>query len=383
VKHVGKATPRRTRRGKASPEGASPVDVRALLERVVRVAAAVGASEAGVFVTADASHARSSSEISVVPDGPRGRAWLAAVARAGRVLRSPEDAESAGASFPAGRPQTLLVVPAPDAAAVLYAAGKPDGFTSEDEELFASLGRLVAAAVPRMVESPDAAPSELVSMISHELRNPLASIRGFGVLLRDRTDSLSDDERREFVDAIVRQTDNLSNLIGDVLDVSQMVAGRFRYAALPYDAGELLLECVGDARAAYPGHRFRLDTGDLPSVSGDRDRIKQVLLNLLSNACRYSKEGSAVTVTAHGKDDSIEVSVADEGVGIEPGDLPRLFGRFERLHRASLPKVKGTGLGLYIAKQIVEAHGGSIVARSEPGRGTVFTFEVPLAARFE
>jgi len=373
---VRKAIPRKKR---PSPVDA-PLDVRALLERVARVGRGTGAGQAGAFLLGDGVLVSAGDE--VIADDQRSRAWLSSIARSAQGVRYTAEQSAAEPTFPGPQPASFVAVPSAGGEAVVYAAGKAGGFTDADQELLASLVRLIAAALAQRPAERQASSPELVSMISHELRNPLASIRGFGVLLRDREDSLSEEERHEFVEAIVRQTDNLSNLIGDVLDVSQMVAGRFRYAATPYDPSALLAESIRDVAAAYPSHRFHLDAPHLPAVRGDSDRMKQVLLNLLSNACRFSAEASDVRVDAHVSGDRMVVDVADSGVGIEAADMPRLFGRFERLHRVSLPRVKGTGLGLYITKQIVEAHGGTISATSEPGVGTTFTFAVPLLAPF-
>jgi signal transduction histidine kinase len=172
-------------------------------------------------------------------------------------------------------------------------------------------------------------------------------------------------------------------LIGDVLDVSQMITGRMRFAATTYDMRELIDECVADAHAAYGEHSIVAETAPI-ALTGDRDRLKQVITNLLSNACRYSPAGSTVRVAARssGDGDRVLVEVADEGAGIAAEDLERVFERFVRVHRAELPTVKGTGLGLYIAKQIVDAHGGTISVRSAPGEGSTFTVELPRAATF-
>lgn len=221
--------------------------------------------------------------------------------------------------------------------------------------------------------------SEFVSKVSHELRNPLATIRGLAFLMTDAAKEPPAEERRRFSEAIVRQVDHLVKLVDDILQVSNMDAGDFTYAIIDYDPRALLEEAVAQARAAYPEHKIDLDAPtSLPTMRGDPERIGQVLSNLLANACRYSDEGTIVTVTAAGGDGRLEVAVGDQGVGIEPDHFPNLFGRFSRIPRKELRHVKGTGLGLYICKGIVEAHGGTISVESEPGSGSTFRFSLPV-----
>ena len=229
------------------------------------------------------------------------------------------------------------------------------------------------------LEHADQMRTDFLSMVSHDLRNPLATIRGFGQLLRDQPDSLGDDQRRQAYDVIVRQADRMASFVDNVLDVSRLESGRFTYAFVPYEPARLLAEGAEEARGGWPQHQIVVDApDDLPPANGDADRLKQVLLNLVSNACRYSVEGSTVTVRARSDGTNVRIDVADEGTGIPPDSLPLLFDRYARLRTPDTQKVRGTGLGLYISRRIVEAHGGRITVESEPGRGSTFTVEVPL-----
>jgi signal transduction histidine kinase len=234
-------------------------------------------------------------------------------------------------------------------------------------------------AVRRLTEL-DQMRSDFVSMVSHELRNPLATIRGFGQILRDRRGALSAERRRDAYDVIVRQSDRMSELVDNVLDVSRIESDTFTYAFVPYDPADLLRECVAEARAAWPGHVIALADASLPEATGDRDRMKQVVSNLLTNACRYSPSGGEVAVRASAAGAELRVDVEDHGVGIPPDGVARLFQRFTRVRTADTASISGTGLGLYISRRIVEAHGGRIRVESEPGRGSTFSFTVPLAA---
>lgn len=233
-------------------------------------------------------------------------------------------------------------------------------------------------AVERL-EKVDQMRTDFVSMIAHDLRNPLATIRGFGQLLRDRPDSLPGEQRLQAYDAIVRQVDRMAALVDNVLDVSRLESDSFTYAFISYDPNRLVAECVDEARASWPAHDIVLDgTGHLPAATGDADRLKQVVMNLLSNACRYSPEGNPVTVRTSSRDGSLKIDVVDRGAGISPENLGNLFHRFARLRTPDTQKVRGTGLGLYISRRIVEAHSGRILVDSEVGRGSTFSLELPV-----
>jgi len=229
------------------------------------------------------------------------------------------------------------------------------------------------------LEQVDQMRTDFVSMVSHELRNPLATIRGFGQLLRDRPESLGDEQRRQAYDVIVRQVDRMASLIDNVLDVSRLESDTFSYASAPYEPASLIAETAQEARGVWSQHHIVVDAPDgLPPAKGDSDRLRQVLLNLVSNACRYSVEGTTVTLRSRSDGAKMRIDVVDEGPGIPAESIPLLFNRFARLRTPDAQKVRGTGLGLYISRRIVEAHGGSITVESEPGRGSTFSVEVPL-----
>jgi signal transduction histidine kinase len=229
------------------------------------------------------------------------------------------------------------------------------------------------------LELVDKMRSDFVSMVSHELRNPMATIRGFAQILEAQEDSLPAGKRRETYEVIVRQVDRMASLVDNVLEVSRMESDSFSYAFRPYDLRSLLAECVEEARAGWPAHTITLDAPNgAPAIRGDRDRIKQVMLNLVSNACRYSPDGSPVVVRAAAGGSSARIDVVDEGVGIAAEHQSMLFQRFARVRTPDTANVRGTGLGLYISRRIVEVHGGTITVASEPGRGSTFSVTLPL-----
>jgi len=229
------------------------------------------------------------------------------------------------------------------------------------------------------LELMDQMRSDFVSMVSHELRNPMATIRGFAQILRDQPDVLSGEKRQEAYDVIVRQVDRMASLVDNVLEVSRMESDTFSYAFAPYDLRALLAECVTEARASYPSHPVSLDAPEtLPRATGDRERLKQVFDNLVSNACRYSADGADVVVRAHADGSAATVEVVDHGTGIAPEHQGMLFQRFARLRTPDTANIRGTGLGLYISRRIVEAHSGRIWVQSERGSGSAFSVEMPL-----
>jgi signal transduction histidine kinase len=229
------------------------------------------------------------------------------------------------------------------------------------------------------LELMDQMRSDFVSMVSHELRNPMATIRGFAQILRDQPEVLSGEKRHEASEVIVRQVDRMASLVDNVLEVSRIESDTFSYAFAPYDLRALLAECVSEARASYPAHRVWLDAPEtLPRASGDRERLKQVFDNLVSNACRYSADGADVVVRLHADARAATVEIVDHGTGIAPEHQGMLFQRFARLRTPDTANIRGTGLGLYISRRIVEAHSGRIWVKSERGSGSTFSVEMPL-----
>ncbi len=223
--------------------------------------------------------------------------------------------------------------------------------------------------------------AEFLGMVSHELRTPLTSIKGSADTLLEAASELDPAEMTQFFRIIRDQSDQMRHLIGDLLDVARIETG-----ALSVNPGPAsLADMVDEARRRFlsAGVRENLDVDlppDLPPVMADRRRVVQVLTNLLSNAARYSPEGSPIRIAAERGDVHVCVSVTDEGRGLSSDHLPHLFRKFSRLDELERRSgTAGSGLGLAICKGIVEAHGGRIWAQSEgPGLGARFTFTIPV-----
>jgi signal transduction histidine kinase len=216
---------------------------------------------------------------------------------------------------------------------------------------------------------------EFIAMVSHELRNPLTSLKVFAEILR-----ATETYNARAVEVILAQADRLDRLIGDLLDASRIEAGRLRLSRRETDLVALARAGVERARAGSRAHAIALEAPEGP-VRGwwDRDRLEQVLENLLSNAIKYSPEGGEIRVHIERGPAEARVAVADRRLGIAAEALPRLFGRFYRAEAASNSPIKGLGLGLYISRSLIEAHGGAMGVESEPGRGSTFRFTLPLA----
>ena len=223
--------------------------------------------------------------------------------------------------------------------------------------------------------------AEFLGMVSHELRTPLTTIKGSAASALSSTSPFNPAEAYQFFRIIDEQADHMRSLINDLLDVTRIEAGTL--SITPETSGVASL--VDQARAAFLGggakNNIEIDLpADLPPVAADRQRVVQVLVNLLSSASKYSPASSTIMVTASQQDSHVAVSVADEGRGVSAKELPRLFRKFSRINGADgKTEVGGEGLGLSVCKGIVEAHGGRIWAVSDgPGLGTRFTFTIPV-----
>lgn len=218
--------------------------------------------------------------------------------------------------------------------------------------------------------------ADRVSLVSHELRSPMAAVIGAGRTLQGRWRQLSAEQRQSFLAVIADETTRLSNLIADVLDTSRIEAGTFSYAFSDVDVA-LVREVVSAAAVGQDEVRVLADVnGTLPSVRGDAQRLRQVLQNLVDNAVKFSPSDGAVHVAASTDDGRLRVEVSDQGPGV-PLEDRRLI--FEKFGRSTLGEGKpGSGLGLFIARSIAEAHGGSIDVSARSTRGATFTLLLPL-----
>ncbi len=230
---------------------------------------------------------------------------------------------------------------------------------------------------------------DFVANVSHELRTPIASIKGYAETLLEG--ALEDkDNAKEFLGIILQDSNRLANLINDLLDLSKIESDKMKMVFVACDARALVKRAatVMENQAKAKSIALKLDLSSLSSAEGgsayggkikaDETRFSQVMINLLDNAIKYTQEGGSVSVGAKVSEDRVQFDISDTGVGISPEDLPRIFERFYRVDKARSRELGGTGLGLSIVKHIVSAHGGQVWVTSELGRGSTFSFTIPI-----
>jgi PAS domain S-box-containing protein len=220
--------------------------------------------------------------------------------------------------------------------------------------------------------------TEFISTTAHELRTPLTSIRGFSEILM-RRDDIKRKERMKFLTYINDQSVNLTNIINDLLDISRIESGLgFSLKKAPCDIAEIIRVVIQEFQERPSRYRFEVMLPEEPvEMKADRDKVEQVLQNIISNAVKYSPEGSLIQVKGVVKEDQYEVSVDDQGIGMTSEQVAKVFEKFYRAD-ASNTAIPGTGLGMSIVKYLVEAHGGEVWVESQKGKGTTVRFTIPL-----
>lgn len=234
----------------------------------------------------------------------------------------------------------------------------------------------------RRIEEIDRLKSEFASMISHELKTPVSYVYNYAGALKEHNNSLNEGQRSEFLLAIQSEAQHLLRLIDDIMAVSLLEAGALGHSFVETDLRKLTDSVVKDQQLTTRRHTLTVKGPDALHVRADPTRLKQVLNNLLSNAIKYSPQGGPIEVrlrTNHA-DRTALIYVRDHGIGITPEDVPRLFDRFSRIRRKETVAIPGSGLGLYIAHHIAEAHGGTLTLQPAPGKGTIAQVTVPLMA---
>jgi signal transduction histidine kinase len=223
---------------------------------------------------------------------------------------------------------------------------------------------------------------ELVANVSHDLRTPLTSLQGYLETLLLKEGTLSPQEQRTYLEIATKHSEQLGTLVAELFELAKLDSREMEPHVEPFSLGELVQDVVQQLRLAAEQKRIGLHTHfpeDLPFVSADIGLIERVLKNLIENALRYTQPGGTVTVALIRENQTIVAEVTDTGCGISPEDLPYIFDRFFRTGANNQEQSTGAGLGLAIAKQILELHGSAIEAQSILNSGTTFTFHLPAA----
>jgi two-component system, NarL family, sensor histidine kinase BarA len=251
----------------------------------------------------------------------------------------------------------------------------------------------LAQAVERLQEA-DRVKSNFLATVSHELRTPLTSVIGYSEMLLEGIAGALNDEQREYVRTVMEKGDQLLQLITGILDISRMEAGEMKIDKLPFELDEIVSTALSTIAPHARRKKLSLHctlADALPPVLGDRDKIRQVLLNLLGNAIKFTPEGGRVEVVAleaplqppgidNERSRGVRISVRDSGIGVPTEHHKRVFDPFFQVDNSSTREYGGTGLGLSIVKRLVEAHGGAVWVDSEAGKGgATFSFTIPLA----
>ena len=212
--------------------------------------------------------------------------------------------------------------------------------------------------------------AEFIARMAHDLRSPLTSVKGFSSTLLNRWDRFSDEQRLELLDTIHKDAERMSRIVSEVVDLARLETGLLQLRSAYVPMADLASKAFGHLRDVPGAERVSLDVGDVV-VWGDAARLEHVLFNLLENALKFSDEG-AIELKAQQRNGEIEISIADRGKGIEPERLEEIFS-------GPLPpgSSKTAGFGLYLARRLADAHGGSLQVSSEVGAGSVFTLRLP------
>ena len=370
---------------------ASTLDLDILLDRIIRAAVDItGAQAASILLYDDASrqlHFQVATDLDeplmrglVVPLEGSIAGWIVTNRQPVRVSNAQEDPRHFGLIEEATHYATnsLLGVPLitkDKVIGVLEALNKQGGeFTETDEALFCVLGAQAAVAIEnaRLFQQ-----SDLIATFVHEVRTPLSAITTATYLLL--RPEISHEERDEIVQNIHDEACRLNTLASSFLDLARMESGRVQFHSSQFELRALLVECkkVMQSKADEDGIQINIEIpADFPVFEADRDKLKQLMLNLLNNAIKYNRPNGSVTLSASAQEKEFVLAVQDTGIGIPEKALSSLFQKFYRVQDAE-GKPSGTGLGLSICKQIVQGHGGRIEVHSQLGEGTIFTIHLP------
>jgi signal transduction histidine kinase len=370
---------------------ASTLDLDILLARIVHAAAEVSGAEAASILLYDDASKQLYFEVATHIDEPTRRGivvplegsiagWIVSHRAPLRIAHAREDPRFSGEVLEEGGFDTDSVLGVPlitknKIVGVLEALNKHKGkFTDGDESMLSVLGAQAAVAIEnaRLFQQ-----SDLISEFVHELRTPLSSLSTATYLLN--RPEMSREQHDQITRSIQTEAMRLTALASSFLDLARLESGRIQYRKTAFDLPELMRECrdVMFSKALEENIDIRVKASEgLPPLEADRDKLKQVLLNLISNAVKYNRPNGTVTLGAEARESEMLITVQDTGLGIPEEAMSHLFEKFFRV-REHESKAPGTGLGLSICRQIVAGHDGRIEVRSQIGAGSVFSVYLP------
>jgi signal transduction histidine kinase len=370
---------------------ASTLDLDPLLDRIIHAAADITSAEAASILLYDDGAQQLFFQVATNMEQPLMRGlvvplegsiagWIVAnrkPARTGNVKTDKRHFDIAQTT--SLKTDSLMGVPLitkDKVVGVLEVINKDGDFTDTDEEMLTVLGAQAAVAIEntRLFQQ-----SDLIAEFVHELRTPLASLSTATFLLL--RPEISSDQSKQILNNIHNETMRLSTLASSFLDLARLESGRVQFHKSTFQIKELFAECVSIMASKSDEYRIaiKIEVDPEAIIEADRDKLKQVVLNLISNAIKYNRPGGVVTVSAGQEEKFTLIEVQDTGVGIPEDSLPRLFQKFYRV-RETEGKIQGTGLGLSICKQIVQGHGGRIEVHSKMGEGATFSIHLPRKA---
>jgi PAS domain S-box-containing protein len=257
----------------------------------------------------------------------------------------------------------------------IYTEARVAQVVDNDGDLLGAVVSLRDVSAQREAEELQAT---FLSVISHELQTPLSVIRGFAELLADGVESMPPAQVRSKLQIVAEESERLSTMVENLLDASRIGAGGLELTREPVNIPRLVRQAVQKMEPLSARHHFVIAVpDDLPPVLADYARVEQVLINLLENAIKYSPGGGQITITSDLTSDEVILHISDEGIGVPEAERERIFSRFGRLNSRVVRQMKGVGLGLYIARAIITAHGGRIWVDPAPGGGAQFSFSLP------
>ncbi|MGB8980793.1 MAG: ATP-binding protein [Anaerolineales bacterium] len=374
---------------------ASTLDLDTLLDDIVRAAADITRAEAASILLYDDTARQLYFQVATNIDEPTMRGlivpldksiagWVVTNRRPARIDDAHKDERHFGEveQTVGYSTRSMLAIPLitkNKVVGVLEVLNKKKGrFTDPDESMLSVLGAQAAVAIEnaRLFQQ-----SDLISEFVHELRTPLASLSTATYLLL--RPEMSREQRDQIVNNIHNETLRLNSLASSFLDLARLESGRVQFRKSRFSVGDLLYESrdVMMSKAQETNIQIRVDVpNEMPLMEADRDKIKQVLLNLLSNALKYNRPNGIVVISGNFDPADISVAIQDTGMGIPDESIPHLFEKFYRV-REHEGKATGTGLGLSISKQIIQGHNGRIEVKSKVGVGTSFTIYIPRSTK--